>query len=699
MPIHVSSTIDTAYAKMLMLRHTPVGVALYDVQADMLLSANTRFIDFIQRLADHPLQPDDIIGHPYTHWLSHHFFENSQRALLHITTQTTSYIPPEQHIVTDGHSSYWDWTIQPLYDPQQTVTHALATLTDITQHVLKRQQSEQRQESLAQACIQIEEERKYLEIISTIAQSVQGALHLVEVGQTATRTIYQHITANWVALYVANDQQPHLSCLDRYPAPPAESRQTDLLTVSYHSRELLAQASNQREAIIFEDIRQAEPACPSAQHFALPSHFVSYIYIPLWFKDHFEGLLSASFAHPIQRDNAEVQTLIGSATHIAAALAHARLQTLIEAEHKHLHTILDQIPDSILLVDAPDGKISYVNHAANQLSSGYLQQHLGTSFQQAHANLMQRGNAPPHANITYTIMRALQGETVYRQEHTIPQLDGIHTFQIGSAVPIRNEENEISGAIAIFQDITDLKNIERQKQAFLSLVSHELRTPVTAIQGFAEILHMQLEHGYALDNHRSQRAIQGIIEYCQHLTYLIEEMLDLTHLEKAQLAIEMSKQDLHALLRHVVETHQIISARQLRIHLDSLEADEPLLAIFDAYRIMQVLNNLISNAIRYSPKECEIIIGLRHLPAPDNAALLWIKDEGVGIPEQDLSHLFERFHPNNVVDRSRSSGLGIGLYLVKELVTRHGGSIWAESTQDKGSTFYVRLPLTQQAPP
>ena len=116
---------------------------------------------------------------------------------------------------------------------------------------------------------------------------------------------------------------------------------------------------------------------------------------------------------------------------------------------------------------------------------------------------------------------------------------------------------------------------------------------------------------------------------------------------------------------------------------------------FDERRITQVLSNLIGNAIKYSPAGGEIEVGLRWTAARPEEALLWVQDGGIGIAPTDLPHLFKRFQRASSLDPALS-GLGIGLYLANELVTRHGGYIWVESSEGKGSTFFVRLPLGHQ---
>jgi signal transduction histidine kinase len=183
------------------------------------------------------------------------------------------------------------------------------------------------------------------------------------------------------------------------------------------------------------------------------------------------------------------------------------------------------------------------------------------------------------------------------------------------------------------------------------------------------------------------------MEQSQRLARLIEAMLDLSRIENVQLLINPAMHNLLATITHTVKTQAITSKRHtIRLTLDGLQPGDRLMAYYDEDRIDQVLNNLISNATKYSSPGSEIEVGLSFTEKKSRQALIWVKDHGVGIASSELPHIFKRFHRASNFDRS-ISGLGIGLYLVQELMTRHGGKVWAESIEGHGSTFYVTLPL------
>ena len=154
--------------------------------------------------------------------------------------------------------------------------------------------------------------------------------------------------------------------------------------------------------------------------------------------------------------------------------------------------------------------------------------------------------------------------------------------------------------------------------------------------------------------------------------------------------------DLLTTLKKVVESQEITAGRHsIRLVLKGLAPTDMLVGYFDEQRVMQIMNNLITNAIKYSPESNEIEVGLQRTPEYPDEALMWVRDHGIGIPPDEVHLIFQRFHRASNLNKSMS-GLGLGLYLVKELVTRHEGHIWVESTEGEGSTFYVLLPLKQK---
>ena len=225
------------------------------------------------------------------------------------------------------------------------------------------------------------------------------------------------------------------------------------------------------------------------------------------------------------------------------------------------------------------------------------------------------------------------------------------------------------------------------RDAFLSIASHELKTPVTALLGYVDLLQRRAVQSGVEE--RDLRSIRIIHDQAWRLTNLIGSLLDISRIETGQLRLDPTPLDLRALVEQIIGEMEPVFERY------SFSCDLPLEALIvegDAVRLEQVLHNLFQNATRYSPAGGTVTIRLRR---EDQIARLSVTDQGIGIPEAALPHIFQRFFRAHTGDTHRISGLGIGLYVVKEIVELHGGTVEVESVEGVGSTFTVCLPLAQ----
>ncbi len=539
-----------------------------------------------------------------------------------------------------------------------------------------------------------------LEVVTAVANSVHEPLNAEHIGITTIEALFAHFHPLEACLHTADSIQQALHLLCFHALSESECTFESLQYVPYNSSIFIAQAHLYHEALIVEDMDAAFAAGLIAQDDLLAaSEGHSAVCVPLWFGDQFEGLLTIIFQESISAQDPEVRALERCGTHIASALAHARLHMAVENERTRLRVVLDQLPEGILITEAANGLISYANTSAEHLLGIPLTDLIGTPLDrhlQAHPETDSKTqNIPPW---NFVVVRALSEETVKTQETLVTRADGSFVVSLCSSAPLFSANGTLTGAVLVFQDITVQKSLEQHKNEFLSMTSHELRTPITAIQGLAELLQMNNAHDQRLDSSRSQRAFKQIVEQSQHLTKLIEEMLDLSRIEQARFTLKRAPIDVLALLMNVVESQAPITRRhQLHLNIEANETANTLIANVDEERLIQVLNNLISNAIKYSPAGGQIEIGLRPMmksdaPQTPYEALIWVKDQGIGITPEEIPHIFKRFHRASTLDPS-FSGLGIGLYLVQEIMESHGGRAWVESTEGIGSTFYVLLPL------
>jgi PAS domain S-box-containing protein len=682
----------------LMLENMRIGMALYDVQEFRLLAVNNRFKLFLEEYLCPGKSYELALGCPLRTLLPQP--KEVARAILNIFRGVVETGEPYE---TDAFPipmvgkglTYWEWTLDPIRDASGTITHLLHSANDVTAHVQAIQQAEQIYSSLSQTTHTIDAERKRLEVIEAVARSVRESFDMKDIGQSAIDAIKGAFDPLYFIIHVSDTAQRKLRLLNISTATGLERIKDFVQEVSYDSPLLVSSAAWHKSPIIIENLQtKVEAGEIESKHPAAVLGVKGFICIPLWSGERFEGTLAASFRESIRPDGAEVKTLEGCGMHIAAALAQARLHTEIEQERARLRAVLEQLPEGILLVEAPNGRIQYVNAATSEITGIPASEQVDRLAQEAPLAITmidaQRNHIPSEK---LPSIRALKGETINGYEIILTRQDGDEVFLLTSAAPLRTDDGTIIGAIVVFQDITTRKSIEQQKNEFISITSHELRTPITAIQGFAEILQVRSRQPESLNTPASQRALSSIIEQSKRLSRLIEEMLDLSRIESKQLLLNLAPHILIQTLMQVIESQSIMTKRHdIHLVLDGVTAQDTLMGDFDEDRIIQVLNNLINNAVKYSPDHHEIEVGLRFTHDKPDEALIWVRDHGIGIAASELPHIFERYHRASDLDRS-ISGLGIGLYLVNELVTRHGGHIRVESIEGKGSTFSVTLPL------
>ncbi|HET7229259.1 MAG TPA: ATP-binding protein [Longimicrobium sp.] len=251
------------------------------------------------------------------------------------------------------------------------------------------------------------------------------------------------------------------------------------------------------------------------------------------------------------------------------------------------------------------------------------------------------------------------------------------------------EENHIAGAVITFRDVTERREVDRMKDEFISVVSHELRTPLTAIRGSLGLL----AAGKAGDiPTRGQRMLEIAVQNTDRLIRLINDILDIERIESGKVAMEPGPVNVAELVQGAAE---VMLPMAERAGVELYVWAEPMRLIADADRILQVLTNLVSNAIKFSPQGTAVQLTVE----PEGGeAVFRVADQGRGIPHDRLESIFERFQQVDSSDSRQKGGTGLGLAICRSIVGQHGGRIWAESEPGQGSTFIFTLPLSSPVP-
>jgi signal transduction histidine kinase len=331
------------------------------------------------------------------------------------------------------------------------------------------------------------------------------------------------------------------------------------------------------------------------------------------------------------------------------------LAAAVSGERDELQHILNELPEGVVVMRR-DGAVTR-NRVADEL--------LGRPFEVR----------------DFPLMRALEGEDVRGEEMVIHNpVRGEDLNVLVSAAPVRRDE-EIVAAVSVFQDITQLRAFERQRTEFFSMASHEIRTPVTAILLQLDLALRQISRG---DSSNTEEMLRKARQRTKALTALINDLLDVSRLDVGKFALEPQDLDLAAVVRQTVEEYPSDEDHPIRV----ISSGGPLPVRGDGRRLVEVLENLLSNAVKYSPEGGAVTV---EIGRDKEQAAVRIRDEGLGIPEAERGQLFERFFRTSVA--KPYGGVGLGLYISREIVTRMGGDIRLESSGGKGSVFRVSLPL------
>jgi PAS domain S-box-containing protein len=289
----------------------------------------------------------------------------------------------------------------------------------------------------------------------------------------------------------------------------------------------------------------------------------------------------------------------------------------------------------------------------------------------------------PYSKGSSPILQAMHRcETVRMRDEVFWRQDGTSFPVDYSASPLL-EDGRISGMVVAFQDISERRRLERMKDEFISTVGHELRTPLTSLRAS-----MGLISSGSLDKRPEKRKqmVEMAIGNCDRLVRLVNDILDFDSVEKGRLPLDRRPLETADLLRRAAEAAQATaSAAQVKIQIDA----SPVKVLADDARVLQVLNELITNAIKFSPANTAIRLAAQ--PFDESDVCFTVEDQGRGIVPEKLEKIFERFQQGDASDTRARGGTGLGLALCRSMIEQHGGKIWAES-EGRGSRFLFTLP-------
>ena len=352
-------------------------------------------------------------------------------------------------------------------------------------------------------------------------------------------------------------------------------------------------------------------------------------------------------------------------------------QENLEQESKRLHSILSYMTDGVLATNRR-GKITMINDMAKK--------QLGVQKEDV---------------LNKSILELLKIEDEYELRDLITQIpelmidsqDGNGEYlslRVRFAL-IRRESGFISGLVAVLHDTTEQEKEERERRLFVSNVSHELRTPLTSVKSYLEAL----DEG-ALSEPVAPDFIKVSLDETNRMMRMVTDLLHLSRIDNATSHLDVELINFTAFITFILNRFDQIRGQDEEKKYE-LVRDYPITSVWieiDTDKMTQVIDNILNNAIKYSPDGGKITVTMK---TTDDQMILSISDQGLGIPKQDLPRIFDRFYR---VDRARSraqGGTGLGLSIAKEIIKQHNGFIWAKSEYGKGSTFTIVLPYDKDA--
>jgi len=358
----------------------------------------------------------------------------------------------------------------------------------------------------------------------------------------------------------------------------------------------------------------------------------------------------------------------------------AQLLRLATEERNRFQAVLSSSADGIMVVGS-DRKVAMVNASLEKITGYRAEELIGQPCSHLLDSRDSSGEclcdfACPHLGSGLLIDRTVDATIASKLS------EGVWVGIVTGV--IRDSNGQVGGVVHSFRDLTKYKEADRMKDEFISVASHELMTPLTALKGFAQLA-QKIADKHS-DNGNLKRSLEILNEEADKLIALVTRLVDMSRLQARRLDLCKEWFDLRALAESVINRLRATTS----MHAFRLISDGPVNVHADRDQIEQVLTNLIGNAVKYSPAGGAIEV---RVEAHEGYVQVSVTDEGIGIPVDKQGRIFDRFYQAHAGPRGYSKGMGLGLFICREIVALHGGQIWVRSEEGWGSTFYFTLPL------
>jgi PAS domain S-box-containing protein len=432
---------------------------------------------------------------------------------------------------------------------------------------------------------------------------------------------------------------------------------------------LVAAVKERKAPVAVENLMRARTLADSRHNKSIKAA----VALPVHSKRQMTAVMWVGYGDVRYFDEHEIDLLSTLASQTAVLVENARLFQAAEGGRQQLSAILDSTTDAVLVTDRED-HILLVNPAAESA--------FGITTSKVSGRRLEAAELPPA--LVDALKQSSSPDEARAEE--IPLSDGRTLY--ANVSTLLSDEGEQIGRVTVMHDITRFKELDELKSEFLATVSHDLRTPLMFMRGYASMLPTvgQLSE-------KQEDYVEKILQGVAQINDMVSDLLDLGRIE-AGVGIKNEPCHLIGVLVEAVDMMRSQAAAK-EIELTSESSEKNVTVDGDAALLRRAVTNLIENAIKYTPDGGAVSVELSaRTNGEGNQAMISIADTGYGIAPEDQVRLFEKFYRIKRSDTSDVKGTGLGLAIVKSVIERHGGKVWVESELDKGSTFYVSLPLS-----
>ncbi|WP_188753259.1 ATP-binding protein [Parapedobacter defluvii] len=439
---------------------------------------------------------------------------------------------------------------------------------------------------------------------------------------------------------------------------------------------ILSTVINAGHPFVVFDAHTTELLDDGLRQLCLQTQAISFVDIPIIKDDSPCGILCITCCEPRKWRKEEIELARETAERTWIAVEQARAAEALRESEENYRAIVNQSIAGILKIGL-EGNMLFTNDQFCRML-GYE----GAELLAMHVNRIvypedhERNAAAFHGLVS-------EGRA-YEIEKRFVRKEGAIIWVNNHVSPIFNNKGEVDAAAIVSIDITRQKELERQKDEFIGIASHELKTPITSIKAYGQILAAMIDQSSVPPTFT--QLLTKMNAQIDRLIKLIYSLLNTSRIAGNQLTLQLEPIDLNGLLEEHVRQGQLTTSR----HRITFIGEKLPSVMADVERMGQVMDNLISNAIKYAPKGGDVIV---RAESRGGWVRVSIRDFGVGIPKEAQEKIFDRFYRVNDASAGGTSGIGLGLYICREIISRHQGQMAVESIPDEGSTFYFELPV------